>query len=144
MTAISFVHGASREPERGVDTGTIARRLVEAYNEGSPDWVDQCHAANTEWIELPFLGGPGRRGGFAELRKAAEDQVVNFPDRRMDILNVVAGADQAALEVEWSGTATRTMAWAAAGQTLRLRAVMILTVANDRIVREVDYVIPIS
>lgn len=62
----------------------------------------------------------------------------------MEILNVVAGAGQVALEVAWSGTATKTMAWAEAGQTLRLRAVMILTVVNDLVVREVDYVIPLS
>jgi hypothetical protein len=127
-----------------MDTGAIARKLVEIYNKGSPDWVNACHAATTEWIELPFLGGPGRQGGFAELRKAAEDQAQNFPDRRMEILNLVAGDDQAALEVEWSGTATRTMAWAEAGQTLRLRAVMMLKMANGRVIREVDYVIPIS
>lgn len=126
-----------------MDTEAVARRLVEAYNRGSPAWVDECHAKTTEWIELPFLGGPGRQGGFAELRKAAEDQVVNFPDRRMTILNIVASADQAALEVEWRGTATRTMAWAEAGQILRLRAVMMLTVADDGVVREVDYVIPL-
>ena len=127
-----------------MDTGAIARKLVEIYNKGSPDWVNARHAATTEWIELPFLGGPGRQGGFAELRKAAEDQAQNFPDRRMEILNLVAGDDQAALEVEWSGTATRTMAWAEAGQTLRLRAVMMLKMANGRVIREVDYVIPIS
>jgi ketosteroid isomerase-like protein len=126
-----------------MNTEAIARNLVDIYNKGSPDWVDHCHAPTTEWIELPFLGGPGRRGGFAELRKAAEDQVVNFPDRRMTILNVVAGADQVVLEVEWSGAASRTMAWAEAGQTLRLRAAMVLTVADGRIVREVDYVIPL-
>ena len=62
----------------------------------------------------------------------------------MELLNLVAGADQVALEVEWSGTATRTMAWADVGQKLRLRAVMILKVANGQVVREVDYVIPLS
>jgi predicted ester cyclase len=126
-----------------MDAEAVARKLVEAYNRGSPDWVNECHAATTEWIELPFLGGAGRQGGFAELRKAAEDQVANFPDRRMEILNLVASADQAALEVEWSGTATRTMAWAEAGRKLRLRAVMMLKVADGRVVREVDYVIPL-
>jgi len=126
-----------------MNTEAIARRLIDVYNRGSPDWVDAFHAPHTVWIELPFLGGPGRQGGFAELRQAAEAQVANFPDRRMAMLNVVASPDQAALEVEWSGTAIRTMAWAQAGQTLRLRAVMMLTFANGRVVREVDYVIPL-
>ena len=127
-----------------MDTETIARKLMEFYNTGSPDWVDEFHAPNTVWVELPFLGGSGRQGGFAELRKAADDQVANFPDRRMDLLNVVASGEQAALEVEWSGTAARSMAWAEAGESLRLRAAMILTFANGRVVREVDYVIPVG
>ena len=127
-----------------MDTEAVARKLIDIYNQGSPDWVDQCHAKTTEWIELPFLGGPGRRGGFAELRKAAEDQVVNFPDRRMDMLNLVAGPDQVVLEVEWTGTAARTMAWAEAGQILRLRAALVLSVADGKVVREVDYVIPLA
>lgn len=125
-------------------TEAIAGRLVEIYNEGSPDGDDRRPTATTEWIELPFLGGPGRQGGFAGLRNAADDQVANFSDRRMDLLNVAAGADQAALEVEWSGTAARSMTWAEAGQDLRLRAVMILKIANRRVVREVDYVIALS
>jgi predicted ester cyclase len=125
------------------ESEAVGRGLIEAYNKGSTDWVDQFHAATTEWIELPFLGGPGRQGGIAELRKAAEDQVVNFPDRRMQLLNIVAGVDQVVLEVEWSGTAARTMAWAEAGQTLRLRGALILKIAGGKVIREVDYVIPL-
>jgi ketosteroid isomerase-like protein len=121
----------------------VSRRLVAEYNLGTPDWVEACHAESTEWIELPFAGGAGRGGGRAELRKAAELQVANFPDRRMEILNVVAGGDQAALEVEWTGTAAQTTAWAPKGTTLRLRAVLMLKIADGKVVREVDYVIPI-
>src|ERR1700679_447801 len=120
----------------------IARQLVAEYNKGSPDWVETCHAESTQWIELPFLGGPGRRGGRAELRQAAELQVVNFPDRRMEVLNIVAGGDQAALEVEWTGTAAQHTARAAKGATLTLRAVLVLKIANGKVIREVDYVIP--
>jgi ketosteroid isomerase-like protein len=120
----------------------IARKLIAEYNKGSPDWVEALHAEDTVWIELPFLGGAGRGGGRAELRKAAELQVANFPDRRMEMLNVVAGEDQAALEVEWTGTAAQDTAWAKKGSKLTLRAVLILTVADGRVVKEVDYVIP--
>jgi ketosteroid isomerase-like protein len=124
------------------DTEAVARRLVDEYNRGSPDWVEALHAPTTEWIELPFLGGSGRQGGRAALRKAAEDQVANFPDRRMEIVGIVGNATQVALEVEWTGTAAVATAWAPAGARLRLRAVMMLTIADARVVREVDYVIP--
>jgi ketosteroid isomerase-like protein len=119
-----------------------ARNLIAEYNKGSADWVEACHAQSTQWIELPLLGGAGRSGGRAELRQAAELQVANFPDRRMALLNVIAGDDQAALEVEWTGTAARDTAWAKAGTKLTLRAVLILTVKDGRVVKEVDYVIP--
>ncbi|GEM_PF-4594570 len=104
-----------------ISAEAVARQLVAEYNKGSPDWVEACHVESTEWIELPFLGGSGRSGGRAELRQAAELQVVNFPDRRMEILNIVAGGDQAALEVEWTGTAAQQTAWAAKGAKLKLR-----------------------
>jgi ketosteroid isomerase-like protein len=120
----------------------VSRRLIAEYNKGSPGWVEAVHAETTEWVELPFLGGAGRRGGRAELRQAAELQVANFPDRRMELLNVIAGDDQAALEVEWTGTAAQQTAWAARGARLKLRAVLILTVKDGRVIREVDYVIP--
>ncbi len=125
-----------------MEAEAVARQLVAEYNKGSPDWVEACHAESTQWIELPFLGGAGRGGGRAELRQAAELQVANFPDRRMEILNIVAGGDQAALEVEWTGTATQQTAWAAKGATLKLRAVLVLKIENGKVVRETDYVIP--
>jgi len=120
----------------------VARNLIAEYNKGSPDWVEACHAEDTVWVELPFLGGPGRSGGRREIRQAAELQVANFPDRRMMLLNVVAGGEQAALEVEWTGTAAKDTAWAPKGTKLTLRAVLILAVRDGKVVREVDYVIP--
>jgi ketosteroid isomerase-like protein len=120
----------------------VARKLVHEYNKGSADWVDACHDASTQWVELPFLGGPGRSGGFKEVRAAAELQVANFPDRRMEVLSVIASDHAAALEVEWTGTAAKDTAWASAGKRLRLRGVLLLTIAGGKVVKEVDYVIP--
>ena len=124
------------------DPEAVARRLVEEYNRGSPDWVEACHDETTEWIELPFQGSPGRSGGRAAVRKAAEDQVAAFPDRRLHIISVVGNASQVALEVDWIGTAAVTTALAPAGTKLHLRGVLMLTVKDGRVVREVDYVIP--
>ncbi len=120
---------------------STARRLIAEYNKGSPDWVEACHAESTEWIELPFLGGAGRGGSRADIRRAAELQVANYPDRRMKLLNVVANDEQAALEVEWIGTAATETAWAKMGAKLTLRAVLILTVKDGWVTKEVDYVI---
>jgi ketosteroid isomerase-like protein len=124
-------------------TEAAARRLVEEYNKGTPAWVAACHAETTVWRELPILGGAGRSGGRAELQAAADGAVVVFPDRRMDVISVIAGDDRAALEVDWTATAARDTPWAKAGEKLHFRAVMLLKVQAGRIVEEIDYVVPI-
>jgi ketosteroid isomerase-like protein len=128
--------------DASAETEAVARRLVEEYNRGAPDWVEACHAEDSRWSELPLFGGRGRSGGRAELRKAAEGALLGFPDRRMTLLNVIAGGDQAAVEVEWNGTAAVASAQFEKGQRFRLRIVFVLKVAGGKIVRQTDYCIP--
>lgn len=105
--------------------------------------MEACHAETTRWTELPILGGAGRGGSRAELRRAAEDAAVLFPDRRMEIIDVVAAPGRAVLEVDWTATAARPNPWAAVGERLHFRAVLMLNVENGRVTREVDYVVPL-
>jgi ketosteroid isomerase-like protein len=124
------------------ETEAAARRLVDEYNKGTPAWVAACHAENTVWRELPILGGVGRGGGRRELQAAADGAVVVFPDRRLDVISVIAADDRAALEVDWTATAAQDIPWAKAGEKLHFRAVMLLKVQEGRIVEEIDYVVP--
>jgi ketosteroid isomerase-like protein len=124
-------------------TEATARRLVAEYNKGTPDWVAACHAETTVWRELPILGGAGRGGGRAELQAAADGAAVVFPDRRMDIISVIANEDRAALEVDWTATAAQDTPWAKAGGKLHFRAVLLLRVEDGKVVEEIDYVVPI-
>ena len=116
---------------------------MEEYNKGTPGWVAACHAEATVWRELPFSGGAGRSGGRAELQAAADNAAVVFPDRRMEIISVIAGEDRAALEVDWTATAAQETPWAQAGEALHLRAVLLLTIEDGLLTQEVDYVVPI-
>jgi ketosteroid isomerase-like protein len=125
------------------DAEAVARRLVAEYNRGTADWVEACHAENTRWIEFPFLGTSGRQGGRAALRQAAEDGVAAFPDHHMEIISIIASGNRAALEVQWTATAAQPLSWAAEGATVYLRGVLLLTVANGKIVEEIDYVVPV-
>lgn len=126
------------------ETEAVARRLVEEYNRGAPDWVETCHAEDSRWTELPLFGGHGRSGGRADLRKAAEGALIGFPDRKMTLLNVIASGDQAAIEVEWSGTAAQASERFGKGERFALRIVFVLKVANGKIVRQTDYCIPVE
>ncbi len=126
-----------------IETEAAARRLVAEYNKGTPAWVGACHAETTVWRELPILGGAGRSGGRAELQAAADGAAVIFPDRRMDIISVIAGETRAALEVDWTATAAQDTPWAKAGETLNFRAVLLLTIEDGRVIEEIDYVVPL-
>ena len=126
------------------ETEAVARKLVEEYNRGTPDWVETCHAETSQWNELPLFGGHGRSGGRADLRKAAEGALIGFPDRRMTLLNVIAGGDQAAIEVEWNGTAAQGGDRFQKGERFRLRIVFVIKVEGGKIVRQTDYCIPVA
>ena len=125
------------------ETEAVARKLVEEYNRGTPDWVETCHAEDSQWNELPLFGGHGRSGGRADLRKAAEGALIGFPDRRMTLLNVIAGGDQAAIEVEWNGRAAQDSERFKAGEPFSLRIVFVIKVRDGKIVRQTDYCIPV-
>jgi ketosteroid isomerase-like protein len=127
------------------EAGAAARRFVAAYNRGTADWVDECHAETTVWSELPLPGTPDGRGGDrAALRLAAEQAVAAFPNRRMQIRNLVAAGAQVALELDWHGTAALALPGVVIGERVHLRVAMFLTYAHGNIVAQVDYCVPIS
>jgi ketosteroid isomerase-like protein len=125
------------------ETDAVARKLVAEYNKGTPDWVEACHAEDSQWNELPLFGGHGRSGGRADLRKAAEGALAGFPDRKMTLLNVIAGGDQAAIEVEWNGSAGQDSERFRKGERFSLRIVFVIKVRDGQIVRQTDYCIPV-
>ena len=61
----------------------------------------------------------------------------------MEILNLVAQADQVVLELDWRGTTAATMGSLPIGSPIRYRVATFLTFVDGMIVREVDYCIPI-
>ena len=117
-----------------------ARRMIDEYNKGSPDWVERCHADNTVWTEHPIPGmTSGRGGGRSVLRQAAEQACANFPDRRMKLVSLTAQEDRAAMELDWTGTVAAPGLGRAVGDKVRLRIAMFIVIAGGRIVRQTDY-----
>ena len=127
------------------EAGAAARRFVAAYNRGTADWGEECHAETTVWSELPLPGSPeGRGGDRAALRLAAEQAVAAFPNRHMHIRNLVADGAQVALELDWSGTAVAALPGIAVGERVHLRLAMFLIFADGKIISQVDYCVPLS
>ena len=76
------------------------------------------------------------------LRKKAERDLAAFPDRRMEILNLVAQGDQVVLELDWNGTAAVALGDLPVGTQVRLRVASFFSYVNGKIVRQVDYCAP--
>jgi len=118
----------------------VIRRCVELYNRRTLEWVDACYAVDAEWTELPTPGLPhGRAGKRTALRAAAEKALALFPDREMEIRNLVAQGHQVVLELEWSGTAVAAVGAIKPGDLLRLRIASFFTLADGLITKHTDY-----
>jgi predicted ester cyclase len=120
-----------------------ARQCVETYNQGTTEWVDTYYAEEAEWMELPSVFTPrSQHGGIDVLRKKAARDLAAFPDRRMEILNLVAQGDQVVLELDWRGTAAVALGDHPVGTPVRLRVASFFSYANGKIVRQIDYCAP--
>ena len=117
-----------------------ARRCIELFNKRTLEWVDICYAPNAEWIELPLPTSPaGQLGGRAFLRQVAQRLLILFPDRQMEILNLVTQGSQVVLELDWRGTAAASIGNITAGLPVRFRVATFLTFAEGLIVKHIDY-----
>ena len=88
----------------------IAQRWVEIYNDAEPgsygtDRFLELYADNVQWRESPTTLTPqGRGGGLAELREAVAFGASLFVDRRVELKELVAGGERAAMRCTWSAT----------------------------------------
>ena len=122
-----------------------AKRMIELYNLGSSDWVEQSHAKDCKWEELPTeYHKVGRKGGLEALKEAADLMWLAIPDRKMKILNFIANGDQVALELKWTGTLLMTESDSLkAGDFLRFRIAMFLKYRDGKVIKQVDYIVRI-
>jgi ketosteroid isomerase-like protein len=88
----------------------IAERWVEMYNDvepgsyGTDRFLELC-ADDVRWRESPTTLTPqGRGGGLAELREAVAFGASLFVDRRVELKELVADGERAALRCTWSAT----------------------------------------
>jgi ketosteroid isomerase-like protein len=117
-----------------------ARRCIDLFNKRTLEWVETCYAPNAEWIELPLPATPaGQRGDRAFLSQVAQRMLSLFPDRQMEIRNLVAQGDQVVLELDWRGTAAATVGNIRAGLPIWFRVATFLTFAEGLIIKHVDY-----
>jgi ketosteroid isomerase-like protein len=121
----------------------IIRQCVDTFNKCTMEWLDKYYSSDVEWIELPTQAIPqGRRGQIDALRRAAGFALAAFPDRRMEILNIVSNDHIVAVELDWRGTASRQLGNVKEGGTVHLRIASFFEVIDGVITRHTDYCVP--
>jgi steroid delta-isomerase-like uncharacterized protein len=123
------------------DTAGIARKALEYLNAHDLDayaalFADDCELTDTATGEI-FRGQEG-------ARKNMEGWFTPFPDATIEIVNLIAGADWAAIEAIGRGTQTGPMTGPdgevpATGRTLTLPFCSTLEMSNGKIVGGRDY-----
>ena len=121
-----------------------AKRFVQLYNE-TPNWIEETHAKDHEWEELPTKYSPeGYKGGFEDQKERALQISQLLPDRKMEILNLVAGGDQVVLDIAWKGTLSMTVDESfKEGDIVESRFALFLKFRDGKIIKETDFVVAI-
>ncbi len=118
----------------------IARRWIDLYNDGTPDFygsgrVMDLYAEDCAWTESPSgLAPDGRSGSLAALREAMKLSQSIMVDRRAELLDLVAAGERAAMRYRWSATVTADGFPFAPGTRIGMDVTAFLTVRNGLIV----------
>jgi predicted ester cyclase len=123
----------------------LAYKMIEMHAGHEDGWVDTCYHSDCEWIELPIGGqAKGRRGGIDTLKAAADDSCKVFPSISINVTNAVGDGNRVALEIDFEGTMAKKLGSDSRARVSKVKMAIFLTFAEGQIIRQVDYLIPLS
>jgi predicted ester cyclase len=115
-------------------------KCIELFNKCTLEWLDICYSERLDWIEFSNPSIPqGRKGDYSSFRRAAEQAIRLFPDRKLIVLNCIAEGDFVVLEQEWSGTLAIAVGIHNVGEISKLRIATFFTLKNELIIKQIDY-----
>ncbi len=122
------------------DNLDIARRFFAAFERGDIDEKLSFFAPDVVQEEFPnrVVAGGAKRD-LAALREGAERGRKVVSAERYQVLNLVAGGNQVACEVQWTGTLAVPLGTIPAGGQLRARLAIFLEFRDGEIVRQRSY-----
>jgi predicted ester cyclase len=83
------------------DNARVVRAIEEAWDNGKLDELDQYFAPD---FDNSRSATPGLPGGLAGAKMAHQGVMQSFPDRRSEILDLVASGDQVVVRNRVTGT----------------------------------------
>lgn len=119
----------------------IARADVEMYNSRNLEGFSELFTPDGEWLNVPSgvtMHGP------QGARQAVQTLLTAFPDSKCEIISVIAGERNAAVEYRLRGTHTGPLVTAAGtlqptGRKLEMRACDILETQGGKVTKATSY-----
>jgi len=119
----------------------LARTYIASLSAGAgPDELDRFFSADFVHEEFPNRLLPnGTTRDLQGMKDARERGQALLSAEHFEIVGALAGGDQIALELIWTGTVGKAAGPFAAGQQLRARFAIFLDFRDGRIVRQRNY-----
>jgi len=119
----------------------VAKQYLSRLSDGAgPEELDSFFAPDVIQEEFPNRLRPnGAAGNLQAMKEARARGLALLKAERFELVNAVAGDDQVAMEVIWTGTVRDAAGPFAAGQALRARFALFMEFRDGRIVRQRNY-----
>jgi ketosteroid isomerase-like protein len=125
----------------GVNILHVAKQYLSRLSDGAgPEELDSFFAPDAILEEFPNRLRPnGAAGNLQAMKEARARGLALLKAERFELVNAVAGNDQVAMEVIWTGTVRDAAGPFAAGHALRARFALFMEFRDGRIVRQRNY-----
>ena len=119
----------------------VAKQYLSRLSDGAgPEELDSFFAPDAILEEFPNRLRPnGAAGNLQAMKEARARGLALLKAERFELVNAVAGNDQVAMEVIWTGTVRDAAGPFAAGHALRARFALFMEFRDGRIVRQRNY-----
>ncbi len=118
------------------------RAFSQAYNDKKDGWFEDYHTDDVTWNGFGVWAPEGRRLDAEELKALTVDEEERFPDRKMEILRLLADGENVAVDYEWSGTAACDMEPLRVGDVQRFHNILFLTLRDGKVATILEYGLP--
>ena len=121
------------------DNAAAIHAFAAAYNDKQDGWFWDYHTRDVTWNGFGVWAPEGRKLGANELAALTVDEEERFPDRKMEILRLLADGEHVAVDYEWSGTAALAMEPLRKGEVQRFHNILFLTLRDRKVATIQEY-----
>lgn len=118
----------------------IIQRYLNAYNLRDAEALVDCVSHDVVFENVSNSGQPLKLQGRDDFAELARQAVTMFSSRNQAVRRAVVGGNEAALEIDWSGTPAVDLGPLKAGAEVKLRGASFFTMTDGKITHIVDLI----